>query len=272
MWIALRRSRCSTTAASVGGVVVHVVTVADLARAAMAAPVVGDDAVALAEEVEHLGVPVVGASAASRDGTRSAGRLGPSPCRRSPCRLGRDRAHLVLLSLDERHRGLGPGETHRRHGRFRNAGPGLPVVAGEFVRVAEAEVAAVVRDPVDGLVSPVDGHRSRPGRPPLRGTPRWSAACRAARRRALGRQRRHGPAGTGRMTERLPIAARIARTISRNVGQSGPTASTVTLLQRPPSRRHEPGQVVDVDGPYPVITVDRRWRRPAGGAAATRCC
>ena len=45
----------------IGGVVVHVVAVADLARAAVAAPVVGDDAIALAEEEEHLGVPVVGA-------------------------------------------------------------------------------------------------------------------------------------------------------------------------------------------------------------------
>ena len=44
----------------VGGVVVHVVAVADLARTAVAAPVVGDDAIALADEEEHLGVPVVG--------------------------------------------------------------------------------------------------------------------------------------------------------------------------------------------------------------------
>src|SRR5262249_53195905 len=44
----------------VGGVVVHVVAVADLARTAVSAPVVGDDAVALPNEEEHLGVPVVG--------------------------------------------------------------------------------------------------------------------------------------------------------------------------------------------------------------------
>ena len=43
----------------VGGVVVHVVAAADLARPAMAAPVMGDDAVALLDEVEHLRVPVV---------------------------------------------------------------------------------------------------------------------------------------------------------------------------------------------------------------------
>src|SRR6266511_1072202 len=45
----------------VGGVMVHVVTVADLARSAMAAPVVGNDAIAVRDEVEHLRVPVVGA-------------------------------------------------------------------------------------------------------------------------------------------------------------------------------------------------------------------
>src|SRR5262249_59776966 len=44
----------------VGGIVVHVMVVADLARTAMSAPVVGDDAVALPEEEEHLSVPVVG--------------------------------------------------------------------------------------------------------------------------------------------------------------------------------------------------------------------
>src|SRR5262245_62944198 len=44
----------------IGSVVIHVVTVADLARAAVAAPVVGDDAITFADEVEHLGVPVIG--------------------------------------------------------------------------------------------------------------------------------------------------------------------------------------------------------------------
>ena len=42
------------------GVVVHVVALADLRRAAVAAAVVGDDAVAPAEEEQHLRVPVVG--------------------------------------------------------------------------------------------------------------------------------------------------------------------------------------------------------------------
>src|SRR5215475_13797620 len=45
----------------VRSVVVHVVTIADLARPAMAAPVVRNDAIPLLEEVQHLCVPVVGA-------------------------------------------------------------------------------------------------------------------------------------------------------------------------------------------------------------------
>jgi hypothetical protein len=75
----------------VGGVVVHVVAVADLARAAMAAPVMGDDAVALLEEEEHLRVPVVGAQ---RPAVVEHDRLrpDPSPCRRWP-RRGRRRRY-----------------------------------------------------------------------------------------------------------------------------------------------------------------------------------
>ena len=41
------------------GVVVHVVTLADLGRTAVATPIVGDDAIALVEEEEQLDVPVV---------------------------------------------------------------------------------------------------------------------------------------------------------------------------------------------------------------------
>ena len=48
------------------GVVVHVVTVADLARASVAPPIVGDHAVAVAEEEQHLVVPVVDWRAAIR--------------------------------------------------------------------------------------------------------------------------------------------------------------------------------------------------------------
>jgi hypothetical protein len=44
----------------VTGVVIHVVTVADLTRPAVTSPVMGNHAIALPEEVEHLSVPVVG--------------------------------------------------------------------------------------------------------------------------------------------------------------------------------------------------------------------
>ena len=42
------------------GVVIHVVTVAGLRGPAVPAPVVGDDAIAVLQEEQHLGVPVVG--------------------------------------------------------------------------------------------------------------------------------------------------------------------------------------------------------------------
>src|SRR5271154_2233097 len=44
---------------SIRSVAIHVMPVADLARAAVAATVVGHDAVALSEEEQQLGVPVV---------------------------------------------------------------------------------------------------------------------------------------------------------------------------------------------------------------------
>ena len=43
----------------VGGVVIHVVAAADLGRAAVAAPVMRDDAIAASEEEQHLRVPIV---------------------------------------------------------------------------------------------------------------------------------------------------------------------------------------------------------------------
>ena len=45
----------------VRSVVLHVVTIADLARPAMSAPVMSNDAIPFPDEVEHLCVPVVGA-------------------------------------------------------------------------------------------------------------------------------------------------------------------------------------------------------------------
>ena len=42
------------------GVMIHVVAVADLGGAAVAAPVMGDDAIAVLQEEQHLRVPVIG--------------------------------------------------------------------------------------------------------------------------------------------------------------------------------------------------------------------
>src|SRR5262245_57470824 len=44
----------------IGGVVLHVVAVAHLARPAVAAPVVGDDPKTFSDKLEHLRVPVIG--------------------------------------------------------------------------------------------------------------------------------------------------------------------------------------------------------------------
>ena len=44
----------------IGGIVIHVVAIAGLGRAAVSAPVMRDDAEALVQEEQHLRVPVVG--------------------------------------------------------------------------------------------------------------------------------------------------------------------------------------------------------------------
>src|SRR5512133_2026556 len=53
--IEMRRQR-----GKIVGIVVHVVAVAGLGGSSMAAPVMGDDAIAVLEEEQHLGVPVIG--------------------------------------------------------------------------------------------------------------------------------------------------------------------------------------------------------------------
>ena len=58
MWIASCRSRCSTTRGQVVGVVVHVMAVAGLGRAAVPAAIWATTR-SRAEEEHHLGVPVV---------------------------------------------------------------------------------------------------------------------------------------------------------------------------------------------------------------------
>src|SRR5512133_3256070 len=79
------------------GVVVHVVAVAGLGGSPMAAPVMGDDAIAVLEEEQHLGVPVIGRqgpAVAEHDG------LTASPVLVEDLRAirRRDRAHVVLPS------------------------------------------------------------------------------------------------------------------------------------------------------------------------------
>ena len=64
----------------VGGVVVHVVAIADLARSSVPTPVMGDDPIPILQKEEHLGIPIVTRSAANHDETRRAARLvDPSP-------------------------------------------------------------------------------------------------------------------------------------------------------------------------------------------------
>ncbi len=43
----------------VGGVVIHVMTEIDLSRPAVASAVMGDDAIALRKEEQHLRIPIV---------------------------------------------------------------------------------------------------------------------------------------------------------------------------------------------------------------------
>src|SRR6478752_2799891 len=45
----------------VGGVMIHVVAVGDLARSSVPAPIVGYDAISLLHEEEHLRIPIVAA-------------------------------------------------------------------------------------------------------------------------------------------------------------------------------------------------------------------
>src|SRR5207248_4956519 len=82
------------------GVVIHVVSVADLAGAPVTAPVMGDDAIAMIDEEHHLRVPVV---ARKRPPVRKNDRL---PAAAAPILVvnlyavfGRDRAHGVISFL-----------------------------------------------------------------------------------------------------------------------------------------------------------------------------
>ena len=77
------------------GVVVHVVAVGGLGGAAVTAPVMGDDAVALLQEEQHLVVPVVGRQ---RPPMAEHDRLARAPVLVEDLRavVGGDRGHLNL--------------------------------------------------------------------------------------------------------------------------------------------------------------------------------
>src|SRR6266852_5837579 len=87
------------------GIVIHVVTVARLGRPAVASPVMGDDAIAVLEEEQHLGVPVVGRqrpAVAEHDGLA----LAPVLVKDLNVVLGRDGGHRTLLvEIRSRHNG-----------------------------------------------------------------------------------------------------------------------------------------------------------------------
>src|SRR5262245_46317716 len=89
----------------VRGVVAHVMTLARLARPSMAAPVMSNDSITLPEEVEHLGVPVVGAQRPAMMEDDGLGVLGAPVLveDRHPI-LRSHRAHLSLLVLAPRRR------------------------------------------------------------------------------------------------------------------------------------------------------------------------
>src|ERR1700722_5355330 len=80
MWTASFSSRCSTSSARSVGVVVHVLALPRLARAAVAAAVMGDDAIAMRGQEKHLVLEGVGAewpAVAEDDGLPGAPVLEP---------------------------------------------------------------------------------------------------------------------------------------------------------------------------------------------------
>jgi hypothetical protein len=84
----------------VGRIVVDVVTVGDLARASVAAPVMGDDAIALRQEEKHLRVPVVGAERPAMVKYDGLGVLwAPVLVKDLNCVLGGDCAHRLGSSV-----------------------------------------------------------------------------------------------------------------------------------------------------------------------------
>ena len=85
--------RCQRS--QVVGIMVHVVAIAGLRRAAVSTPVVRDHPVAVLQEEQHLGVPVIGRE---RPTMAEHDRLARAPILVEDLRAvgGRDRAHTCL--------------------------------------------------------------------------------------------------------------------------------------------------------------------------------
>src|SRR5216683_1191633 len=89
--------RCKSR--KIGGIMIHVVTVARLRGPAVAAAVMGDDAIAVTQEEQHLRVPVIcrqRPSMAEHDGLT----LSPVLVEDLNAVLGRDRRHSIISLLD----------------------------------------------------------------------------------------------------------------------------------------------------------------------------
>ena len=103
---------------SIGCVMVHIVTVADLHGAAVAATVMGDDAEALGDEEQHLRVPVIRTEGPAVMKDKRLGTLRP-PILEEYFRtvLGLDQRHLFSSSImnGNYHTGLGDLAASRRN-------------------------------------------------------------------------------------------------------------------------------------------------------------
>jgi hypothetical protein len=133
----------------VGGVVIHIVTVAYLRRAAVAAPVMGDDPVALAEKIEQLRIPIV---SAQRPSVVEDDRLGAL---RSPVLkvdisavFGGDHSHGIgssfLLDFGRHHRFAQIDTRLRFFFAFRGTGFGRGAVPSSIALISDPAIDRLV--------------------------------------------------------------------------------------------------------------------------------
>src|SRR5580693_6731690 len=113
---------------------IHVVTVADLRRTAVTPAIVGDDAVALSEEEQHLRVPVIRTQGPTVMKDNGLGALRPPILVENLCPiLGRSECHgLDSLFLGGKAylglSGCGDGGEQRRRGDRGADGKGCPSI------------------------------------------------------------------------------------------------------------------------------------------------